>query len=267
MAEKNHDDVRNVIRKSYAQVANGEISCGQNSNSCCCSSEVADAKALKMGYCAEDLDKLPEGANMGLGCGNPQAIADLEPGETVVDLGSGGGVDCFLAAIKVGEEGKVIGVDMTPEMISKARKNAEEGGFANVDFRLGEMEHLPIADASVDVIISNCVINLSPDKPSVFAEAMRVLKSGGRLAIMDIVSSAELPKDLKDKNELLSGCIAGAVTAEVNEKMLTEAGFVNIKIQPKEQSKQFIRDWVPDLNVEDYIVSAAIGAIKPGNRG
>ncbi|EKD35041.1 MAG: arsenite S-adenosylmethyltransferase [uncultured bacterium] len=200
---------------------------------------------------------------MGLGCGNPQAIASLLPGETVVDLGSGGGFDCFLAARAVGDNGAVIGVDMTPEMIATSRRNAEQAGFHNVDFRLGELENLPIADGIADVIISNCVINLSPEKEKVFAEAFRVLKPGGRLAIADVVATAELPDDLKKDMALHTGCIAGASSIQELESMLHRTGFQDIRIKPRMESRTFIRDWIPGSKVEEYVVSATLQAMKP----
>ena len=209
------------------------------------------------------LTAVPEGANMGLGCGNPHAIAALKEGETVLDLGSGGGFDCFLAARAVGETGRVIGVDVTPEMVSKARQNGAGAGFRNVEFRLGEMENLPVADASVDVIISNCVINLSPEKPQVFREALRVLKPGGRLAISDVVATAQLPDEMKEDLALYAGCIAGAASVDELVDMLREAGFTDIRIQPKDESREFIRDWAPGMKVEDFVVSATIEAAKP----
>jgi ubiquinone/menaquinone biosynthesis C-methylase UbiE len=200
---------------------------------------------------------------MGLGCGNPQAIASLKPREIVLDLGSGGGFDCFLAAEAVGETGKVIGVDMTPEMISKARENAAKAGFKNIEFRLGEIEHLPVADKSVDVIISNCVINLSPEKHKVFDDAFRVLKSGGRLAVSDIVATVELPEEVKDDLALYAGCMAGASLISDVEAMLRKSGFLDIRIQPKDESREFIRTWAPGRHIEDYVVSATIEAMKP----
>jgi SAM-dependent methyltransferase len=216
-----------------------------------------------MGYSPEEVTAIPEGANMGLGCGNPTAIASLEPGETVLDLGSGGGFDCFLAAKQVGESGTVIGVDMTPEMVSKARQNALKGKFFNIEFRLGEIEHLPVADNSVDVIISNCVINLSPEKSRVFKDAFRVLKKGGRLAVSDIVATAPLPEEARNDLALYTACISGASMIEELEDMMKEAGFSNIRIAPKDESKRFIREWAPERRVEDYIVSATIEAVKP----
>jgi SAM-dependent methyltransferase len=206
---------------------------------------------------------VPEGANLGLGCGNPQAIAGLKPGETVLDLGSGGGFDCFLAAEQVGPTGKVIGVDMTGEMIERARENAKKAATANVEFRLGEIEHLPVADAAVDVILSNCVVNLSPDKPAVFRDAFRVLKRGGRLAISDIVATAPLPEDVRSNLELHVGCMAGAATIDELRSMLTEAGFAEIRITPQEESRALLREWLPDSHLEDYVVSATIEAVRP----
>jgi SAM-dependent methyltransferase len=200
---------------------------------------------------------------MGLGCGNPRAIASLKPGEIVIDLGSGGGFDAFLAAYEVGESGHVIGIDMTPAMLSKARKNAEKGRFANVEFRLGEIEHIPVADNTADVIMSNCVINLSPHKEQVFADAFRVLKSGGRLAISDVVATAEMPEEMKNDPYLHAGCMAGASLIDELEVIMSEAGFEKIRITPKDESRDFIRDWAPGRGVEAYVVSACIEAVKP----
>jgi len=202
---------------------------------------------------------------MGLGCGNPVALASLEPGETVVDLGSGGGFDCFLAAKQVGETGHVIGVDMTPDMLSKARMNAEKMQTSNVEFRLGEIENLPVADNTADIIMSNCVINLSPDKLKVYREAFRILKPGGRLAIADIVATAPLPADIKQNLALVSACIGGAATIDDTKRMLQEAGFQDISIKPKDESRKLISQWVPGetKNAGDYVVSAYIEAVKP----
>ena len=209
---------------------------------------------------------VPDGANLGLGCGNPIALASLKTGETVLDLGSGAGFDCFLAAPKVGPEGKVIGVDMTPEMIEKARENARKGNYANVEFRLGEIEHLPVADSSVDVIISNCVINLSPDKLKVYREALRILKPGGRLAIADIVATQSLPPEIQKNLALVSACVGGAATIDDTKAMLQEAGFAEIRIQAKDESRELISHWAPgeNKNAGDYVVSAYIEAVKPG---
>jgi len=224
-------------------------------------------ESTKLGYSADDLTAVPQGANMGLGCGNPRAIAALQPGEVVLDLGSGGGFDCFLAAQRVGPTGRAIGVDMTPEMIGKARQNAEVGSYTNVEFRLGEIEALPVADSIADVIISNCVINLSPEKPRVFREAYRVLKPGGRLAVSDVVATAELPENVRHDLALYTGCVAGACTIAALETMLHEAGFEHIVIEPNDASRAFIQEWAPGRNIEDYVISASITASKPWREG
>jgi len=200
---------------------------------------------------------------MGLGCGNPQVIASLRAGETVLDLGSGGGFDCFLAAKAVGKSGYVIGVDMTPEMIGKGRKSADKAGYSNVEFRLGEIENLPVADNAVDVIVSNCVINLSPEKGKVFKEAFRVLKRGGRLAISDIVATGELPDFMKQDLAHYTGCMSGASLVNELETILQETGFVDIRIRPRYESKRLVRNWEPGRKIGDYVVSATIVAIKP----
>jgi ubiquinone/menaquinone biosynthesis C-methylase UbiE len=200
---------------------------------------------------------------MGLGCGNPQAIASLQPGETVLDLGSGGGFDCFLAAKAVGPGGRVIGVDMTPDMVDKARRNGEKAGLGQVEFRLGEIEHLPVTDGTIDVIMSNCVINLSPEKEQVFREAWRVLKPGGRLAISDIVATAELPADVTNDPTLYAGCMAGASVIDEIESVLARIGFHAIRIKPKDGSRALIREWAPDRDISDFLVSATIKAVKP----
>lgn len=262
-----NDEIRNAVRQNYRILATSIIDSGGCLSSSCCGGSndlTMENISLGLGYSVDDMNAVPEGANLGLGCGNPQAIANLKAGEIVLDLGSGGGFDCFLAARQVGDTGHVIGVDMTPEMISKARTNAEKGGFKNVEFRLGEIEHLPVADSTVDVIISNCVINLSPDKPRVFAEAFRVLGPGGRLAISDVVSFAEIPSNIRQDMTLYSGCVAGASPISEVEGMIHKAGFENIIVAPRDESKTFIRDWAPGLPITDYIVSASIEAIKPG---
>jgi arsenite methyltransferase len=223
----------------------------------------ATAKATAMGYSEEELDAVASGANLGLGCGNPTAIASLEAGDTVLDLGSGGGFDCFLAAEAVGSAGTVIGVDMTPEMVERARANVDANDADVVEFRLGEIEHLPVADASVDVVISNCVVNLSPDKPQVFRDAHRVLAPGGRLAISDVVLTADLPVDLAADPDSVAACVAGAARIDELEAMLDAAGFEEISIEPKSESESFIRDWDPDRDLSDYVVSATIEAEKP----
>jgi SAM-dependent methyltransferase len=252
-----HDRIRGQVRDAYAKVAKGAGGCSVG----CCGTE--GSGSLAMGYTPEDLASVPDGADLGLGCGNPQAIAALRPGETVLDLGSGAGFDCFLAAKRVGASGRVIGVDMTPEMVAKARDNARRVEAANVEFRLGEIEHLPVPDRSVDVIISNCVINLSPDKARVFAECFRVLRPGGRLAVSDVVAFAELPAHIREDMALLTGCMAGASPIGELADLLQETGFESVRIQPREESKSFIREWAPGTPVTDYVVSATIEAVKP----
>jgi ubiquinone/menaquinone biosynthesis C-methylase UbiE len=216
-----------------------------------------------MGYSDDELKAVPDGANLGLGCGNPQAIAALTPGEVVIDLGSGAGFDCFLAARQVGPAGRVIGVDMTHEMLAKARSNAASIGATNVEFRLGELEHLPVADNTADVILSNCVINLVPDKAQVFREAFRVLKPGGRLAISDVVNTAPLSPDLREDRALVCGCVAGAVPAEQVGTWLRQAGFRQIRIGVKPESRDLIATWAPGRGIEDCVASATVEAIKP----
>lgn len=259
----NNDRIRQVVRENYGQIADAGTSCCDSSSCCTPSAQEPQLLSLQLGYSLLDLSAAPAGANLGLGCGNPQAIANLQPGETVLDLGSGAGFDCFLAARQVGANGYVIGVDMTPQMISKARANAETDGYDNVDFRLGEIEHLPVADASVDVIISNCVINLSPDKGSVFAEAYRVLRPGGRLAVSDVVAFAKVPDEVRGDMALLSSCISGAEEIGIVEKLLKDAGFEQVLVAPKGESKTFMAEWAPDTPITDYVVSATIEARKP----
>jgi SAM-dependent methyltransferase len=264
--ESNKEKIRDTIRKNYAEVAKkGTTSCGCCcSTGCCCGDSTVDVKetSIRIGYTEEELQGAPLEANMGLGCGNPIAIASIQEGETVLDLGSGGGFDCFLARRQVGESGYVIGVDMTPEMVSLARENAAKSGYKNVEFRLGEIEHLPVADSSVDIIISNCVINLSPDKETVFQDAFRVLKSGGRLSISDIVATAELPEAIKQDLRMMAGCIAGAEFIDSIYEMMQEAGFVNIRLTPKDNSREILNSWVPDKHIEDYVASYIIEGSK-----
>lgn len=250
------DRVRGSVRDHYGKVAetDGAVGCAPG----CCAAKPETSLAL--GYTAEELAALPEGANLGLGCGNPVAIAALKKGERVLDLGSGGGIDCLLAARQVGPEGEVIGVDMTPAMVEKARENIRRMEADNISIRLGEIEHLPVADASIDVILSNCVINLSPDKGQVFAEAFRVLAPGGRLSISDVVSIAPLPAELAERVEALSGCIAGAARVDEVETMLKAAGFEDVTVKVSEQSESFIADWLPGSGAERYVASATIAA-------
>ena len=282
MNDLKHDALRQAVRLHYGRIAGRAAA-----DPACCTPPGADARAAAgddggcapacctpaaagvdtlsqaLGYSAAEIAAVPSGADMGLGCGNPQAIARLQAGETVLDLGSGGGFDCFLAARQVGDGGRVIGVDMTPEMLSKARANAVAGGYRNVEFRLGEIEHLPLADASVDVVMSNCVINLSPDKARVFAEAFRVLRPGGRVAVSDVVALAELPEDARRDLALYTGCMAGASPVADVEAMLRTAGFVEVRVTPNEQSRSFIRDWAPGRAIADCLASATIEAVKP----
>ncbi len=265
------DNHRTQVRDAYAQVAqsnNDGAGCGIES-SCCGVSDDAAINTListRLGYSQEDLDAVPAGADLGLGCGNPKAIAALQPGEVVVDLGAGGGFDCFLAAAEVKATGHVIGIDMTPEMLSKARNNAVKGKFTNVEFRLGEIENLPVADNTANVIISNCVINLSPDKARVFQEAYRILKPGGRLAISDVVATVELPEAMRTDPMLVAGCMGNASLIDDLETMIKNAGFDQVRIEPKDESKHFIRDWAPGHNVTDYVVSATIEGVKPAGK-
>ena len=250
-------DIRDRVRERYADIAgNNSACCGVNDSSGC-------TVSANIGYSNDDLTSLPEGAEMGLGCGNPLSIAGLRPGNTVVDLGSGGGIDCFLAAKAVGPTGQVIGVDMTPEMLSKARTNAQTGGYGNVEFRLGEIEHLPVADNAADVVISNCVINLSPSKLQVYREVLRVLKPGGRLAVADMVALKPLPETIKNDVAAYTGCIAGAALVEQLKAWLQEAGFEGIVVRVKQKSSEFIKDPNVGLQLDAYIASADVLARKP----
>jgi len=266
MKDLQDSEIRESVRERYGQIAkDGKTGCGCTTSGCCPgpSSEPQSISSFQIGYSQADVLTVPSGSDLGLGCGNPQAIAALRPGETVLDLGSGAGFDSFLAAGQVGKTGRVIGVDMTPEMVVKARELARTDEYSNVEFRLGEIENLPVADSSVDIIMSNCVINLSPDKCRVFQEAFRVLRPGGRVAISDIVATAQLPEEVRNDLALYSSCVAGAASIEELELMLTDAGFSNIRIQHKNESRQFIREWAPGRDIEDFIVSATIEAVKP----
>ena len=285
MDKNTKEVIRQAVRDRYGKIAkaNNEAPGLSIIGSCCGGPEPAGSKksaasccgsgsditseqmSTLMGYSKEDFASVPEGANMGLGCGNPVALASLKTGETVVDLGSGGGFDCFLAAKQVGDTGRVIGVDMTPDMLSKARANAEKMQAENVEFRLGEIEHLPVADNSADIIMSNCVINLSPDKQSVYRDAYRILKPGGRLAISDIVALVPLPDDIQQNLALVSACVGGAATIDDTRTMLVEAGFTDVKITPKDESRKLISEWTGGdrKNASDYVVSAYIEATKP----
>ncbi len=262
MSHPDTETVKDYVRARYGAIAEQTepAGCGCQSTGCC--SGPAESYSAQLGYSAADLASVPEGADLGLGCGNPLAIASIKPGETVLDLGSGAGFDAFLAARQLADKGRVIGVDMTAAMVAKARRNAAKPGFANVEFRLGEIEALPVADASVDLIISNCVVNLSPEKPRVFAEAFRVLKSGGRLAISDVVATQPLPADIREQLPLIGACIGGASLVDELKAMLAAAGFARVDIDLKGASKKFIAQWGKDPRVADYLVSAIITAYK-----
>jgi len=251
-------DIKKQVRDRYARAAKESSSCCGSVSSPCCGgqSELTQGQASKMvGYTAEELAAIPEDANLGLGCGNPTALARLKPGETVLDLGSGGGIDCFLAARKVGPSGRVIGVDMTPEMIDRARENARKNGAANVEFRLGEIENLPVADGTVDVIISNCVINLSTDKPRVFREAFRVLRPGGRLMVSDLTLKKPLPEKIRTSVEAYVACIAGAMVKDDYLGAIRTAGFKDVAVV---QEKAF----PAELVLEDSLASDVVKKLK-----
>jgi len=255
MSTTHHDNIKRAVRETYGKIAMAGMSgCGC---SCCPPGS----------YSQVDRESVPSGADLGLGSGNPLGIANIQPGETVIDLGSGGGIDCFLAAKAVGDEGLVIGIDMTPEMVSRARANAAEGGYANVDFRLGEIENLPVADSSADVIMSNCVVNLSPDKASVYGEAFRVLKPGGRVAISDVVTTVDLPDEARGDLARYAACISGAASINEIKNILTRAGFESIRIQPKDEVRDIPDSWKPGSDISDYTVSAIIEAVKPSADG
>jgi SAM-dependent methyltransferase len=250
-------EVKELVRNWYRGVVTG-------TTGCCGPTTASRGASCNMGgYSEVELASLPEGADLGLGCGNPQAIAAMRPGEVVVDLGSGAGIDCFLAAWQVGATGRVIGVDMTHEMLAKSRANAEKVGAANVEFRLGEIEHLPIADNTADAVISNCVINLVADKGQVYREALRVLKPGGRIAIADVVNTAPLPPELASDATLLCACLAGAATIRQIEDWLAAAGFIDIRITIKPGSRELVETWAPRRGIENYVASATIEGRKP----
>ncbi len=271
-------EIKKVVREGYAEVVKKGSSCCVPADTCCGSTDLAQSVSKAIGYSDEELTSVPEGANLGLGCGNPVALASLKEGEVVLDLGAGAGFDCFLAANRVGKKGKVIGVDMTPEMVEKARENAQKGGYENVEFRLGEIENLPAADNSVDVVISNCVINLSPDKKRVFGEAFRVLKSGGRLMVSDIVLLKELPDFIRNSVAAYVGCISGALMKDKYVKMIKEAGFQDVGVidetvfpiecMTSDPTSQAVIDKLnlPMDRIEDTdgsVVSIKVQAVKP----
>ncbi|MCM1987791.1 arsenite methyltransferase [Methanococcoides seepicolus] len=224
------NEIKKMVKQGYSEVARTESSCCSTKSPCCSLSGVAEKISKNIGYSEKELDEIPEGANLGLGCGNPTALASLKLGETVLDLGSGAGFDCFLAASRVGKEGKVIGVDMTPEMIKKARENASNGGYTNVEFKLGDIEEIPIADASIDVVIPNCVINLVPSKDKVFREIFRILKNGGRFIISDMVLLENIPDKIKESAGAYIGCISGAILKKDYLDTIKDSGFEDIEI-------------------------------------
>lgn len=253
-------EVRTAVRERYGRIATESTGCCGPDDTTCGSS---GQHSTQLGYDPIDFEAIAGEANLNLGCGNPTAIASLDPGETVLDLGSGGGFDCFLAAREVGPSGRVIGVDMTPEMVEQARDNVAANEADLVEFRLGEIEHLPVADASVDVIISNCVINLSVDKPQVFREAYRVLRPDGRLAIADVVLSAEPPADVEVDLASITACVGGAVSTQRLEASIRDAGFVDVSIEPQADSEAFISEWSDERDLSEYLVSATIEGRKP----
>jgi ubiquinone/menaquinone biosynthesis C-methylase UbiE len=260
--------IREFVRKRYAGIARGGSSCCGPAESGCGAGS-ADEVGKRLGYSAEQLGSAPEGANLGLGCGNPVALASLAKGETVLDLGSGAGFDCFLAAREVGPDGLVIGVDMTPEMVGKARENALRCGAANVEFRLGEIERLPVADATIDAILSNCVINLSPDKEAVFAEAFRVLKPGGRLMISDIVLEGDLPDPVLESVGAWTGCIAGAIRKEAYLELLSRAGFRDVRVVEESafalseaEAREYAEAFTGSIDLSGEAIRQAMRAVR-----
>ena len=271
------EKIKKIVRESYAKIASSSSCCCSQSFSYCGPASMEKEISSNIGYSDEDMNKVPEGSNLGLGCGNPVALASLNKGEVVLDLGSGAGFDCFLAADKVGPEGKVIGVDMTAEMIEKARENAQKGGYKNVEFRLGEIENLPVADSVVDIIISNCVINLSTNKSRVFAEAFRVLKPGGRIMVSDIVLTEELPDFIKNNMSAYVSCISGAIIKDAYLKAIKKAGFTDVKVfdEANFPIKYIISDDLENIikndlnlakdmidNLEKSVLSIKVSAIK-----
>jgi SAM-dependent methyltransferase len=249
------DEIRKVVRDGYAKVAKKEGSCCAPSVSCCGDEDAAQIISKNIGYSEDELTTLPDGANLGLGCGNPVALASLKEGETVLDLGSGAGIDCFLAAQRVGKNGKVVGVDMTPEMLETARENAAKSGFDNVEFRQGEIENMPVEDSSVDAVISNCVINLSPDKVAVFREAHRVLKPRGRLMISDVVVTKELPEAIMGSIDAYIGCLSGAMVKDEYLGLIEKAGFEDVEVMEE-------TTFPVDLMANDPSAQAIIGDLK-----
>ena len=263
MTSAETETLKAAVRTTYGRIASEDRTSGCCGSTGCCgtATSTVGGSSEAIGYSEEERRSAPEGSDLGLGCGNPQAIAELAPGERVLDLGSGAGFDAFLAARQVGSSGSVIGVDMTPEMIARARGNVLKTDFENVEFRLGEIEHLPVANESVDVIMSNCVINLSTDKPAVFREAYRVLAPGGRLAISDIVALRAIPDAVRNDLEAYAGCVSGAALVAEVEGMLRDSGFQDVRVELKPDSEALVQDWSP--GAESLIASALIRAVKP----
>jgi len=274
--EMKEEEIKKVVRERYAQIAKQSSPCCGPVASCCGSTDLAQDISRSIGYTEEELKVVPDGANLGLGCGNPVALASLREGETVLDLGAGAGFDCFLAADKVGKNGRVIGVDMTQEMLEKARENVEKGLYGNVEFRLGEIENLPVADNSVDVVISNCVINLTPDKGSVFKDTFRVLKPGGRLMVSDIVLLKELPDFVRNSTTAYIGCVAGAILRDEYLEAIKTAGFQEIRVVDEASAKWIGDDAAAQVFIENLemppeelkeaassVVSIKVYAVKP----
>lgn len=260
---KKSKDIKKIVRKGYGKIAVGEGSCCSSGSCCSGPVQMRDISRI-IGYSDNEIDNVVEGANLGLGCGNPVALAALKKGDVVLDLGSGAGFDAFLASKRVGRTGRVIGVDMTPEMVAKARANAKKGGYTNVEFRKGEIEKLAFDDNSIDIIISNCVINLSPDKRAVFKEAFRVLKPGGRLIVSDLMLEKELPDAVRNSDEAYIGCLSGAVKKEDYLNLIEEAGFKRIRILGRNNYPLDILTQEPEIKgVRDSVVSLKIHAVKP----
>lgn len=270
VSDRDPEETRQIVRERYGTIARSDDACcndsggdGSSDDASCCSDSTTETGSEQLGYSDQDIAAVAEGADLGLGCGNPKGFADMTRGETVLDLGSGAGFDCFLAAQEVGAEGRVIGVDMTAEMVSKARENVVKNDVSNVEFRLGEIAHLPVADEVVDIVISNCVINLAPEKHQVFADTYRALKPGGRIAISDVVQTAPFPGEVRMDPDSLTGCVAGASTVDALEEMLDDVGFEEIEIRPESDSGEFISEWDADRDLSEYLVSATIEARKP----
>jgi len=265
----NNKKVKNIVRESYAKIVKQKNVCCIPDSSCCGDTDLTENISEKIGYSKEDLNSVPEGANLHLGCGNPLALASLKKGDTVLDLGSGAGFDCFLAANKVGESGRVIGIDMTPEMVKKAQNIARKNGYTNVEFKLGDIENLPVDNDSVDFIISNCVINLTPDKRKTFKEAFRVLRSTGKLMISDIVLLKELPSFVKDSIDAYVGCISGAILKDEYLEVIETAGFKDVKIIEESEfpidfvlNDQTVKNFIEKIDIPLEKIKESVGAVS-----